>query len=164
MNASRLINMRFTILTFTLSAEAEVEKPMQDVAGKEGQTCTLTCQLSVPNVKTQWFKNGKLLEPHSRYTCAVANYTQKLSIKDVRPEDQGEYTCTYKNLETTANLWIEGWYRFTELSDLQCIYCKIDHLLTSSIIICDFFLTSSPHSSCFKCQECCLHFFPGFLL
>lgn len=86
---------------------------MQDVAGKEGQTCTLTCQFSVPNVKTQWFKNGKLLEPHSRYTFAVANYTQKLSIEDVRPEDQGEYTCKYKNLETTANLWIEGLYRFT---------------------------------------------------
>lgn len=91
---------------------------MQDVAGKEGQTCTLTCQFSVPNVKTQWFKNGKLLEPHGRYTFAVTNYTQKLSIKDVRPEDQGEYTCKYKNLETTANLWIEGLYRFTELSDL----------------------------------------------
>lgn len=98
-------------------AEAEVEQRMQDVAGKEGQTCTLTCQFSEPNVKTQWFKNGKLLEPRGRYTFAVANYTQKLSIKDVRPEDQGEYTCTYKNLETTANLWIEGLYRFTELSD-----------------------------------------------
>lgn len=90
-----------------------MEQRMQDVAGKEGQTCTLTCQFSVPNVKAQWFKNGKLLEPHSRYTFAVANYTQKLSIQDVRPEDQGEYTCKYKNLETTANLWIEGLYRFT---------------------------------------------------
>lgn len=105
-------------MTLIFSADAEVEQRMQDVAGKEGQTCTLTCQFSVPNVKTQWFKNGKLLEPHGRYTFAVANYTQKLSIKDVRPEDQGEYTCKYKNLETTANLWIEGLYRFTELSDL----------------------------------------------
>jgi len=113
-----IIRYVFTILTLIVSAEAEVEQQMQDVAGKEGQTCTLTCQFSVPNVKTQWFKNGKLLEPQSRYTFAVDNYTQKLSIKNVRPEDQGEYTCKYKNLETTANLSIEGLYRFTELSDL----------------------------------------------
>lgn len=91
---------------------------MADVAGKEGQTCTLTCQFSVPNAKTQWFKNGKLLELHGRYTSSVANHTQKLSIKDVRPEDQGEYTCKYKNLETTAHLWVEGVYACVRLTDL----------------------------------------------
>lgn len=114
-------------------AEAEVEEHLQDVAGKEGQTSTLTCQFSVPNVKTQWFRNGKLLEPHGRYTFAVAGYTQNLSIKDVKPEDQGEYTCKYNNLETTANLWVEGVYMFT-----QTYLCSnLNHQLTSSTIICD---------------------------
>lgn len=108
---------------------------MEDVAGKEGQTCTLTCQFSIPNAKAQWFKHGKLLEPHGRYSYSVANYTQKLSIKDVRPEDQGEYSCKYKNLETTANLWVEGVYRVITLTLVS--YGNLGHLLTSSIFICE---------------------------
>lgn len=114
-------------------AEAEVEEHLKDVAGKEGQTCTLTCQFSVPNVKTQWFRNGKRLEAHGRYAFAVAGYTQKLSIKDVKPEDQGEYTCKYNNLETTANLWVEGVYVFTQ----TYLHFNLNHLLTSSTIIFD---------------------------
>lgn len=120
------------MLIHIVFAEAEVEEHLQDVAGKEGQTCTLTCQFSVPNVKTQWFRNGKRLESHGRYTFAVADYTQKLSIKDVKPEDQGEYTCKYNNLETTANLWVEGVYMLTDFFLLN-----LNHLLTSSTIICD---------------------------
>lgn len=108
----------FIVFSFFLT-EGEVEQHMEDVAGKEGQTCTLACQFSIPNAKAQWFKNGKLLEPHGRYKYSVANYTQKLSIKDVRPEDQGEYTCKYKNLETTANLWVEGVYRVIKLTILS---------------------------------------------
>lgn len=107
----------YCVLLFV--AEGEVEQHMKDIAGKEGQTCTLTCQFSIPNAKAQWFKNGKYLEPHGRYTYSVANYTQKLSIKDVRPEDQGEYTCKCKNLETTANLYVEGVYLIIKLTSLS---------------------------------------------
>lgn len=115
----------FIVFSFFSVTEGEVEKHIEDVAGKEGQTCTLTCQFSIPNAKAQWFKNGKLLEPYGRYTYSVANYTQKLSIKDVRPEDQGEYSCKYKNLETTANLWVEGVYsviKFTHHIKIQTIH------------------------------------------
>lgn len=123
------------IVFFFFVTEGEVEKHLEDVTGKEGQTSTLTCQFSIPNAKAQWFRNGKLLEPHGRYKYSVANYTQKLSIKDVRPEDQGEYTCKYKNIETTANLFVEGVYRAIKLTILS--YKKFDHLLTSYIFICE---------------------------
>lgn len=102
----------FVILIFI---ELKVEVHLEETAGKEGQTCTLTCQFSLPNVKTQWYKNGKLLEPSSRYTFTVIDKIQRLSIKDVRPEDQGQYTCKYDNLESTTNLWVEGLYKLDDI-------------------------------------------------
>ena len=106
------------ILVFS---EAKVEAHLEETAGKEGQTCSLTCQFSMPNVKTQWFKNGKLLEPSSRYTFTVIDTIQRLSIKDLRPEDQGQYTCKYDNLESTTNLWVEGLYKSENISNLSVV-------------------------------------------
>lgn len=75
---------------------------------KEGQTCTMTCQFSVPNVKSEWFKNGRLLKPHGRHKTEVEHKVHKLTIADVRAEDQGQYSCKYEDLETSAELRIEG--------------------------------------------------------
>uniref|UniRef100_A0AAY5K7F1 non-specific serine/threonine protein kinase n=1 Tax=Esox lucius TaxID=8010 RepID=A0AAY5K7F1_ESOLU len=43
-----------------------------------------------------------------RYSHEVVNKIQKLSIKNLKPEDQGCYTCRYDNLESTADLWVEA--------------------------------------------------------
>lgn len=91
-------------------SEAEVEKHLQDTSGKEGQSCTLSCQLSIPNVEAQWFKNGKQLEMKGRYTSEVKHKVQKLLIRDLKREDQGRYTCRYQHLESSADLWVEGLY------------------------------------------------------
>lgn len=91
-------------------SEAEVEKHLQDTSGKEGQACALSCQLSVPNVHAQWFKNGKRLEMKGKFTSEVKHKIQKLLISDLKPEDQGRYTCRYQNLESSADLWVEGVY------------------------------------------------------
>lgn len=90
--------------------EAEVEKHLQDTSGKEGQACTLSCQLSIPNVEAQWFKNGKQLVMKGKYKSEVKHKVQKLVISDLKPEDQGRYTCRYQNLESSADLWVEGLY------------------------------------------------------
>lgn len=94
---------------FCLS-EPEVEKHLQDTAGKEGQSCSLSCQLSIPNVDAQWFRNGKQLEMKGRFTSEVKHKVQKLLIRDLKPEDQGRYSCRYQDLESSADLWVEGLY------------------------------------------------------
>lgn len=101
--------MHVLLYVFCLS-EAEVEKHLQDTSGKEGQSCTLSCQLSIPNVQAQWFKNGKQLEMKGKFTSEVKHKIQKLLISDLKPEDQGRYTCQYQNLESSADLWVEGLY------------------------------------------------------
>lgn len=59
-----------------------------------------------------------------RYSHEVVNKIQKLSIKDLRPEDHGRYTCRYDNLESTADLWVEGLYRLNHII-IGC--CCISH-------------------------------------
>lgn len=117
------------LLCFCFS-EAEVEKHLQDTSGKEGQSCTLSCQLSVPNVEAQWFKNGKQLEMKGRYTSEVKHKVQKLLIRDLKTEDQGRYTCRYQHLESSADLWVEGLYLETILQPSKSAGCSA-RLLTS---------------------------------
>lgn len=102
--------MMHVLLHVFCVSEAEVEKHLQDTSGKEGQSCTLSCQLSIPNVQAQWFKNGKQLEMKGKFTSEVKHKIQKLLISDLKPEDQGRYTCQYQNLESSADLWVEGLY------------------------------------------------------
>lgn len=96
-------------------SEVEVEKHLEDTSGKEGQPCTLSCQLSVPNVQAQWFKNGLQLEMKGRYSSEVKHKVQKLLIQDLKPEDQGRYSCRYRHLESSAQLRVEGSYLETFL-------------------------------------------------
>lgn len=91
-----------------ISTEPAWERHLQDVTLKEGQTCTMTCQFSVPNVKSEWFRNGRILKPQGRHKTEVEHKVHKLTIADVRAEDQGQYTCKYEHLETSAELRIEG--------------------------------------------------------
>lgn len=68
----------------------------------------MTCQFSVPNVKSEWFRNGRILKPQGRLKTEVEHKVHKLTIADVRAEDQGQYTCKHGDLETSAELRIEG--------------------------------------------------------
>lgn len=113
-------------------SEAEVEKHLQDTSGKEGQSCTLSCQLSIPNVQAQWFKNGKQLELKGKFTSEVKHKIQKLLISDLKPEDQGRYTCQYQNLQSSADLWVEGLYLEIILKPSRRAGCYLGFLLTSS--------------------------------
>lgn len=45
-----------------------------------------------------------------KFTSEVKHKIQKLLISDLKPEDQGRYTCQYQNLESSADLWVEGLY------------------------------------------------------
>lgn len=114
--------MHVLLHVFCLS-EAEVEKHLQDTSGKEGQSCTLSCQLSIPNVQAQWFKNGRQLEMKGKFTSEVKHKIQKLLISDLKPEDQGRYSCQYQNLESSADLWVEGLYLEIILKPSRCAGC-----------------------------------------
>lgn len=93
---------------FNLLTEPAIEQHLRDTTLTEGQKCSLVCQFSVPNAKSQWFRNGKAIQIGNRYSTEVSEKVHKLIIKDVRKEDQGRYTCRFDHLETSADLRVEG--------------------------------------------------------
>lgn len=109
LNTSHVISNKNTYCV--IPTEPAWERHLQDVTLKEGQTCTMTCQFSVPNVKSEWFRNGRILKPQGRYKTEVEHKVHKLTIADVRAEDQGRYTCKHEDLETSAELRIEGGWK-----------------------------------------------------
>lgn len=125
------MQMMHVLLHVFCVSEVEVEKHLQDTSGKEGQSCTLSCQLSIPNIQAQWFKNGKQLEMKGKFTSEVKHKIQKLLISDLKPEDQGRYTCQYQNLESSADLWVEGLYLEIILRPSRCAGCLFFFKLTS---------------------------------
>lgn len=96
-------------MPFNLLTEPAIERPLRDTSLKEGFTCSMVCQFSVPNAKSQWLRNGKAIKIGGRYSAEVSEKMHRLIIKDVRTEDQGRYTCKFDYLETSADLTIEGW-------------------------------------------------------
>uniref|UniRef100_A0A3Q3SL05 Immunoglobulin like and fibronectin type III domain containing 1, tandem duplicate 2 n=1 Tax=Mastacembelus armatus TaxID=205130 RepID=A0A3Q3SL05_9TELE len=59
------------------------------------------------------------LEMKGRYTSEMKHKVQKLLIRDLKPEDQGRYTCKYQHLESSADLWVEGLYLETFLEPYE---------------------------------------------
>lgn len=105
--------------------EPIVIKPLEHRSIKEGHSSTLICEFSVPNVNSQWYRNGKPIDTRGRYRTEVNERIHKLTIQDVRTEDQGKYTCRYEHLETTAELVIEGSYVQKKIIfSCNCIYSR----------------------------------------
>uniref|UniRef100_A0A3P8UGP9 Immunoglobulin superfamily member 22 n=1 Tax=Cynoglossus semilaevis TaxID=244447 RepID=A0A3P8UGP9_CYNSE len=86
-------------------SEVEVEKHLKDTAGKEGQLCTLSCQLSIPNVEAQWFKNGRKLEMKGRYSSE--GKVHSLTVRDVQLSEAGQVKITAKDFQAEANLIVK---------------------------------------------------------
>lgn len=90
------------------SPEPIVEQHLENLSGKEGHICIMVCQFSLPNLKTEWFKNGRRIEGQARYSIDVVDKLQKVTISDLKPEDQGRFTCRFEDQETTADLNVQG--------------------------------------------------------
>ena len=80
---------------------------------KEGTTAEFTCQVSgEPTPDLTWLFKGVEVKPEGRYTITYKNNLHVLQVKEVKPEDVGEYTVTAKNpfgeATCTANLEVEG--------------------------------------------------------
>ena len=63
----------------------------------EGETAELECivLLGKPKPKLSWIRNGKLLRESSRVRYIEPG---RVTLSDVREEDDGEYTCLASNI------------------------------------------------------------------
>lgn len=84
------------------------QEELQSLEAEEGETATLTCELSKPGVAVKWKKASVLLKPGNKYEMKQDGCLQQLQIYDLKHEDSGLYKCCADSLVTTASLVVKG--------------------------------------------------------
>uniref|UniRef100_T1JH06 Titin n=1 Tax=Strigamia maritima TaxID=126957 RepID=T1JH06_STRMM len=98
------------------TAKLTVEEPTVEFTARlpdkttapEDTDVTLQVQLSRPDVTVKWTKNGKEVKPDRRHSMSVEKTIRKLVIKNVAPEDVGEYICVVGNVKSSTKLKVES--------------------------------------------------------
>uniref|UniRef100_A0A1I8JGU5 TITIN protein n=1 Tax=Macrostomum lignano TaxID=282301 RepID=A0A1I8JGU5_9PLAT len=65
---------------------------------------SLECELSQPNCKVSWQKDGKPVSIGGRFDMSLDGKVYKLVIRDFCVEDVGQYSMTYQHISTTGNV------------------------------------------------------------
>ncbi|XP_028257862.1 myosin-binding protein C, cardiac-type isoform X4 [Parambassis ranga] len=72
--------------------ELEVYQSIADLTVKAKDQAVFKCEVSDENVKGIWYKNGVEVKPDARINITHIGRIHKLTIDDVKPEDEGDYT------------------------------------------------------------------------
>ncbi|XP_040040446.2 obscurin isoform X3 [Gasterosteus aculeatus] len=87
---------------------AEFTQSLKSVEAKEGETVTLTCEYSLPGVQTHWRRGLESIRSGDKYLMKQRKTINSLTIKALKPEDSGEYTCQCRDHRTTASLKVHA--------------------------------------------------------
>ncbi|XP_069047282.1 obscurin isoform X17 [Lepisosteus oculatus] len=77
---------------------------LQDQEAQEGATATLCCELSKPGALVEWWKGKELLLPGDKYQMKQRGNNAEMKIKNLEPNDAGEYTCITGDQKTSAQV------------------------------------------------------------
>uniref|UniRef100_UPI0009B37A6A obscurin n=1 Tax=Monopterus albus TaxID=43700 RepID=UPI0009B37A6A len=70
----------------------------------EGGNVSLCCELSRAGVPVQWWKGEDQLCHGGRYQMTQKGKIAEMRIKNIQPEDVGEYSCVFGEQKTTAEV------------------------------------------------------------
>nr|XP_046247907.1 obscurin [Scatophagus argus] len=87
---------------------AEFTQPLKTVEVKEGETVTLTCEYSLPGVPFHWRKGFEIIRPGDKHVIKQRKTIISLTIKALKPDDSGEYSCQCRDHRTTASLKVHA--------------------------------------------------------
>ena len=100
--------------TYLTETAATFTTPLKDTTVPEEQSVTLECELSKPDQKVKWFKNGKEIKPDKKRGIQpkVKGTKHSLTIPKTQRDDAAEYTVKIGDEETKAKLTVEGMSQF----------------------------------------------------
>lgn len=74
----------------------------------EGGNVSLRCELSRVGVPVRWFKLENELCHGGRYQMTLRGNIAEMHIRNIQPEDVGEYSCVFGEQKTTAEVNVRG--------------------------------------------------------
>lgn len=74
----------------------------------EGGNVSLRCELSRAGVPVQWWKGEDQLDHGGRYQMTLKGRIAEMTIRNIQPEDVGEYSCVFGEQRTTAEVNVRG--------------------------------------------------------
>ncbi|KAM9860533.1 myosin-binding protein C, cardiac-type [Aulostomus maculatus] len=94
--------------------ELEVYQSIADLTVKAKDQAVFKCEVSDENVRGTWYKNGVEVKPDGRINITHIGRIHKLTIDNVKPEDEGDYT------------FVPDGYAFNLSAKLNFLEVKID--------------------------------------
>ena len=82
--------------------------PLKDVATMEKETIHLVAELSKPDQKVRWMKDGQELMPSEHFTMAVDGTRQILTITGVSLDDIAKFSLAIDDKETSCQVSVKG--------------------------------------------------------
>lgn len=78
---------------------------------EEGNSVSLSCELSKKGVPVQWKRDAQLLSEGmcpGKYQMKVEGKTAQLTVHGVQAEDAGRYSCIAGDEKTSAEVRVKG--------------------------------------------------------
>lgn len=82
-------------------------QPLQPVKTEKAKTIEFVCAVSDERAEVKWLKDDKeVVTDGVKFEVKAVEKQRSLVVKDVKPEDEGEYTCVVGEQKTTTTLEI----------------------------------------------------------
>ncbi|XP_045159431.1 uncharacterized protein LOC123524897 isoform X2 [Mercenaria mercenaria] len=79
-----------------------------DADVRESMDIVLICEVNLRTNKAVWRHNGQVIRTCNRHVCSVQDLEHKLTIRNAKFEDEGDYTVDFGNATSSAKLTIKG--------------------------------------------------------
>ena len=110
LNAGMFYNRSSQFISTLISIEAPVTftVQLQDQTVTEDEDLTLTCEVSKPEVKVIWMKDGKKIKSGDRYEMRSEGCVHMFMIRGLTMDDAAEYGAKVANEKTVAKIEVKG--------------------------------------------------------
>lgn len=81
---------------------------LKDVEVLEGGAVTLRCVLSSVAAPVEWRRGEEILCPGGKYSLRQEGPVLELVVRNLRPQDSGQYSCHFGDQVTLATLTVNG--------------------------------------------------------
>lgn len=81
---------------------------LKDLEVPEGGAATLRCVLSSMAAPVEWRRGDEVLRPGGKYSLRQEGAVLELVVRDLRPQDTGQYSCHFGDQMTLAMLTVKG--------------------------------------------------------